>query len=175
MPSVVEAHFCTRIIALQSLSARGEKERIACKLPALPRSHLGPPYRYCDLVASGLRNSRRAARFSAVGSFQYFRIGPTLAEAIFVRIAVLRDDGGDPLRMCKGEPQPNRRSVVEYVDREALESDCLSKAVDGLGQVLKRVAESLAVRGIGEAEAWQIWGNHVVAVGQSRNETAKHV
>ena len=33
------------------------------------------PWRYCHLVASGVRKSRNAARFSAVGSFQYFWIG----------------------------------------------------------------------------------------------------
>ena len=30
------------------------------------------PYKYCDLDASGVRKSRKAARLADVGSFQYF-------------------------------------------------------------------------------------------------------
>src|SRR5215470_15165385 len=41
---------------------------------------------------------------------------PALAEPLLIRVAVLRDDRGDPLRMTRRETEPNRRAIVEDVD-----------------------------------------------------------
>src|SRR5205807_1970968 len=46
---------------------------------------------------------------------------PPLAEPFLVRIAILRNDHRDPVRMCQRKPQPYRRAVIENVNCEALQ------------------------------------------------------
>ena len=48
---------------------------------------------------------------------------PTLAETFFVGVAVLRDNGSDPLRMADGEPEACRRAVVKDVHCKPVEAD----------------------------------------------------
>ena len=48
--------------------------------------------------------------------------GPAVAETLLVGVAVLRNDGGYPLRMADGEPEACRRAVVEDVDRKPIRS-----------------------------------------------------
>src|SRR5207302_10507148 len=55
---------------------------------------------------------------------------PTLAQALFIGVAVLRDDSGDPLRMRQSQPKPHGRAVVEDVNRVAFETDSLCEGVD---------------------------------------------
>src|SRR5262249_10380012 len=100
---------------------------------------------------------------------------PTLAQTFFISIAVLRDDGGDPLGMEQREPKSHRSSIVEDVDRVPINTDGLYKPVDDFGQVFKAIAEVFAVRRVGKAEARKIGRHQMVAVSQGWNEIAKHV
>ena len=52
---------------------------------------------------------------------------PALTEALFVGIAILRNDGADAFGMVCREAQADRRAVIEDVDREAIESDSLGE------------------------------------------------
>jgi hypothetical protein len=87
----------------------------------------------------------------------------------------LRDDRCDALGVRQREPQANGSTVIKNIDRVAIESHRLSEAVDVFRQVLKRVAKGPAVGDIGEAEAREVRGNYMVAVGQKWNEIAEHV
>jgi hypothetical protein len=100
---------------------------------------------------------------------------PALAQALFIGIAILRDDGRDPLRVRQSKSEPYGRAVIEDINRVAFETHRLREAVNNLAQILKRVAKPLTVRRIREAEAQQIGCDHMEAVGQSRNEIAEHV
>ena len=100
---------------------------------------------------------------------------PAIAKPLFIGIAVLRDDGGDTLRVCQPQAESDRSAVIEDVDRKTLETNGLGKASDHLSQSFERVAELLPVGRIREAEARQIGRYHVVAIGERRNKVAKHV
>src|ERR1700741_4256106 len=94
---------------------------------------------------------------------------PTFAQNFFISVAILRNDGSDPLGMGQREPNPDRSSVVEDVDRVSIDTEGLCEPVDDLGQVLKAVAEPFAVRGIGKAKTREIGRHQMVAVSQGWN------
>src|SRR5689334_16090079 len=77
---------------------------------------------------------RRVLPISADGA-------PALAQPLLVGIAVLRDDGGDAIRMLCGDSKTGRRAVVENVEREALEADHFREAVNNAGDVIECVGE----------------------------------
>src|SRR6516162_2202956 len=58
---------------------------------------------------------------------------PALAQTFFISVAVLRNDGGDPLGMRQCEPKPYRSSIVEDVDRVSINTDGLCEPVDDPG------------------------------------------
>src|SRR5262245_17122270 len=71
---------------------------------------------------------------------------PAVAETFLVRVAVLRDDGGYPLRMADGKPEACWRAVVEDVHSKLTEVDYFGKAVDHAGDVVEGVAELFPCR-----------------------------
>jgi len=95
---------------------------------------------------------------------------PAFAEALFIRVSILRNDGGDALGMQQREPQSDRRAVIENVDGEALEANRLCEFGDDFRQVLKCVAKPLAVGCIGEAKTRQVGRDDMVAVGKRWNQ-----
>ena len=99
----------------------------------------------------------------------------SLGSGLLIGVAVLRDDGRDPLGMRQRQAEPHGRAVIEDVNRVAFEADSLCEGVDDLGQVLKRVAEPLAVGCIREAESREVGCDHMVTLGQGRNEVTEHV
>jgi len=97
---------------------------------------------------------------------------PSVAETLVIGIAILRDDRGDPVRMPDGEPEASGRAVIEHVDGVAVEADDVGEAVDRAGEPVEGGA---ALRCVGFAEAGQIGGDNVVAIGQQWDEIAEHV
>src|SRR2546425_7630785 len=93
----------------------------------------------------------------------------SLGSGLLIGVAVLRDDGRDPLGMRQRQAEPHGRAVIEDVNRVAFEADSLCEAVDDSGQVLKRIAEPFAVRRLRESEARQVGCDHTVAVRQGWN------
>src|SRR5215469_4491913 len=73
----------------------------------------------------------RAVRLARLLPVSLDRV-PTFAQTLLIRIAVLRDDSRDTLRVSQGEPEPHGRSVIEHINRVALEANRLNKAVDDL-------------------------------------------
>src|SRR5262249_58351362 len=81
----------------------------------------------------------------SVGVRRHFPVGsngvPAVAQPLFIGVTVLRDDRSDALGASHGEPEADRGAVVEDIDREALESDYLCKALDDAGDAVERIAE----------------------------------
>jgi hypothetical protein len=100
---------------------------------------------------------------------------PAVAEALDIRIAILRDDGGDALGVPHREAETSRRTIVEGIDGEAVESDYFSEAVDSPRDVVEGVAELGPVRHVRLAKPGQIGRNDMKSVRDLRNEIAEHV
>src|SRR5262249_51284758 len=100
---------------------------------------------------------------------------PTLAEAFVVGIAVLRDDGSDPLRVADGEPEACRRAVVKDVHCKPIEAEDLGKAIDYAGDVVESVTEVFSRRHIGLTEAGKVWRDNMKSVGEEWHQVAEHV
>src|SRR5262249_35106613 len=100
---------------------------------------------------------------------------PAVAEALDIRIAILRDDGGDPLGVPHRKAETSRRAIVEDIDGEAVEPDHFGEAVNDPRDVVEGVAELGPFRHVRLAKAGQIGRNHMKSVGELRNEIAEHV
>ena len=117
---------------------------------------------------------RRAVCFGRVLPVCADRI-PAVAEALEIRIAILRDDGGDALGVPHREAETSRRAIVEDIDGEAVKSDHFSEAANNPGDVIEGVAELGPFRHVRLAKPGQIGRNHMKPVGELRNEIAEHV
>src|SRR5262249_29286383 len=78
---------------------------------------------------------------------------PAVAQALQVGVAVLRNHGGDPLRMANGEAKTNWCAVVENIKCITVETDHLREPLDHLRQVLEAVFEAFSFGRFGEAKA----------------------
>src|SRR6266700_4336729 len=101
--------------------------------------------------------------------------GPAVAEALDIRIAILRDDGGDALGVPHREAETSRRAIVEDIDGEAVKSDHFSEAVNSPRDIVEGVVELGPFRHVRLAKPGQIGRNHMKSVGALRNEIAEHV
>lgn len=81
---------------------------------------------------------------------------PSLAEALFISVPILGDDGGDAFGMQQRNSQSHWCAVIENVDCKALQANCLREIGDYFGQVFKRVAKPLAVGSIGKAKTREV-------------------
>src|SRR6202012_1674770 len=102
------------------------------------------------------------------------RIPRLLAQAFFIGVAVLRDDGGDALRMRKGEAEAGGRAVIEDIDGVAREAEFFDEGVDGCRQRVEGVAVLPLRRYFGEAEAGKVGRDHAIARCEARHELAEH-
>src|SRR6266567_6156675 len=100
---------------------------------------------------------------------------PAVAEALDIRIAILRDDSGDALGVPHREAETSRGAIVEDIDGEAAKSDHFSEAVNSPRDVVEGVAELGPFRHVRLAKPGQIGRNHMKSVGELRNEIAEHV
>ena len=97
---------------------------------------------------------------------------PTVAQAFFVSVAVLRNDRRDPLRMLYCQSEAGRCAVIENIDGIAIKADDFGETVDDRSDPIEAVA---AVGPVGVPEAGQVRRNDVEAIGQERNEIAEHM
>ncbi len=121
------------------------------------------------------RKGRSLSRFAVLGSFQGADRVPEAFEALGIGVAVLHDDGRDPLGMGRGQAVADRRAVVLDVDGIALETELADEALDELCEVIEAVFERLDRRRVAAAEARIVRGDEVIAVGQQRDQLAEHV
>jgi hypothetical protein len=123
----------------------------------------------------GRRLRRALLGWPPTGSSSRPGRGPAVAQPFGVRVAVLGDDRGDAFGMPGGDPEPDRRAVVEHVQREAVEAEHFRQAIDGVGDVLERVVEVTSGGHVRLAEAGQVGSNEVKPVGEQRDQLAEHV
>jgi hypothetical protein len=97
---------------------------------------------------------------------------PAVAQSLLIGIPVLRDDRRDPVRMLYCVPEAGRRAVLEDKDGIATEADHLGEAVDHRCDLVEAIA---AARHVRVAESPQVWRDGVKAIGEERDEVAKHV
>jgi hypothetical protein len=100
---------------------------------------------------------------------------PAFAETFLVGVAVLRDDGSDPLRVAHGEPEACRRAIVKDVHCKPIEADDLGKAVHHAGDVIERVTEFFSWRHIGLAEPGKVRRDDMKSVSEERDQVTEHV
>jgi hypothetical protein len=74
-----------------------------------------------------------------------------------------------------GDPEPDRRAVVEHVEGEAVEAEHFRQAIDHVGDVLERVAEVTSCGHVRLAEAGQVRSDDVKPVSEQRDQFAEHV
>jgi hypothetical protein len=123
--------------------------------------------------------SEEGAKSFSIGWRRVLPVGadgvPALAQPLLVGVAVLGDDRGGAARMLRGDPEANRRAVVEVVDREAFQANDFREAVNDAGDVVECVGELGPRRHLRLAEAWQVGRDDVEAIGEERDEIPKHV
>src|SRR5437879_5764923 len=99
----------------------------------------------------------KGAQCGAIIVRRIFPVGldrtPAIAQTLFICIAVLRDQRGDPLRVAKGESEADRRTVVKNEKHIMGEAEDVGKTLDDLSQMIEFIAEAGSRRGVGEAEA----------------------
>ena len=100
---------------------------------------------------------------------------PAVAQALHIGVAVLGNDRGDTLRMFRCDPESGRRTIIEDIDREAVEADDLGEPVDHARDVVERIVEFVPSRHVRLPEAGQVGRDDVEAVGQQRDQVPEHV
>src|SRR5262249_60171889 len=94
---------------------------------------------------------------------------PAVAEALDIRVAILRDDSGDALGVVDREPEACRRAVIKNIHCESIEPDDFCKAFVQTSYVVECVTEFLSRRHVGLAEAGKVRRNDMKSVGEERN------
>jgi len=77
--------------------------------------------------------------------------------------------------MLHREPKPRRRPIVEDINGIARKSQRVDETSDDFGKLIETIGKCRAARCDCVAEPQQIGRNHPIAVGELRNEIAKHV
>ena len=77
--------------------------------------------------------------------------------------------------MGQRQAETDRGAVVEHVDGEPFQAECLGEAANHLSDVVEGVGEGVASGLLGHAEAGQVRGDDVVLAGQLRDQVAEHV
>src|SRR5260370_31389279 len=135
-------------------------------------------YSVSVLAAGGLRSEESAERVP-VRLRRVLPVGPDRAPAVaqtfLVGVAVLRDDGSDPLGVMDGEPEARRRAVVEDVHGKPVEAGDLGKAVDHAGDVVERVMEFFSSWHVGPTEPGKVRRDDMKPVREERDQVAEHV
>ena len=102
------------------------------------------------------------------------RLPEALHEADLIAVAVLGDDRRDRGRIVQGEPPAHRRAVVLHVHGVPGDAKVAQQARGQPGQRVEGVAELSGRRRVGQAEAQMVRSDHVIPVGQQRDQVAEH-
>src|SRR5262249_14395201 len=99
---------------------------------------------------------------------------PSIAEAFFIRIPVLRNDSRNSVRVSHRQTEAYRRAVIEYIECKAVDFERRRERLDRLGQSIERVRIFSFGRNFGKSETGEVRRDHPVAIGEAWNEFAKH-
>jgi hypothetical protein len=117
----------------------------------------------------------RGMRFAPVGPVGFERCPEFIVDAFVIGVAVLNHDGRHALRMGGGEAEADRCAVVLYVQGVLRCADRGGELVDHVGEVVEGIGEFIHRRHVALAEAWIVGCNHMIAVGQLRDQVAEHL
>src|SRR5262249_17638390 len=163
VPEQVELHFISvrpcEIKVVERIAVRRNRGRVGDAVGVLPDRCLGR-----KKGAEGC-----AVFFGRVLPVCADRV-PAVAEALDIRITILRDDGGDPLGVPHRKAETSRRAIVKDIDGEAVKSDHFSEAINSRRDVVEGVAELGPFRHVRLAKPGKVGRNHMKSVGELRNE-----
>jgi hypothetical protein len=100
---------------------------------------------------------------------------PEGAEALVIGIAVLHDQPGDALGALQRETPADRRAVVHDVHRVPADAEASQQPVHQRVDAVESVGEGGVGRYVALAEAGVVGRDDAVAVGECRDQVAKHV
>src|SRR5262249_19304477 len=167
----------TEEVELNFISA-GARQIEVVEILTIRRHHRFVRYPVRVLPARRLRSEEGAERLS-VCSRWVLPVRPdrtpAIAQTFLIGIAILRDDGHDPLGVVDGEPKTRRCAVVKDIDCEAVEADNLCEAFDHASDVIERVAEFFSRRHVGFTEPPKVCPDHIKPVRQQPDQITKHV
>lgn len=127
----------------------------------------------------GLEHKKRIAELGStlrriVGP-EIAKLAPEVPEPLHVCVAVLGDYRGDAVGAVQREPQANGSAVVENVNGEFRELQCVDEGADRCRDVLEGVFVLLLCGDFREPEARKIRGYHSVLAGKDRDEVSELV
>jgi DNA-binding CsgD family transcriptional regulator len=153
-----------QVVVVEAVAVRADPRRVRDAVRVLPDR--------------GLRLEHRADRFP-VGLRRVLPVGldgiPAGPQALLVRVAILGNDRGDALGVPGRDAESHWRTVVEHVEREAVEAEHLRPAIDDLREMVERVVEVTPRRHVRLAEPGQVWGDDMEPVGEQRDQLAELV
>lgn len=100
--------------------------------------------------------------------------GPARSQSLFVRVAVLRNDGADARGVSRCEAPAHRGAIVEHLHGVAIQPQLPRELSNGLGELVEGVVILPARGGFGEAKARQVGRNDAVPIRKHRDEIAVH-
>src|SRR5207247_2531491 len=100
---------------------------------------------------------------------------PERGEALTVGIAILADNGLDPLRMFDGQTKSHGSSIILDIETEAFELECIEGLFHDLFQMIEGIGEMLDTRTIAIAIPRIIWRNHMKVLAENGKQVAKHM
>src|SRR5580698_4731128 len=131
------------------------------------------------VLPAGRLGTQQSPQGVAIGRRRVFPIGadgvPTVAQSLLIRITVLRNDRGDPLRMPRSQSKTGGSPVIKYIDCEAVEPDGFGKSVDDARDVVEGIFELTGGWHIGLTETGEVRRYDVEAIGQQWNQIPEHV
>ncbi len=99
---------------------------------------------------------------------------PSFTKAYFVCVPILRNNGGDSLRVRHRQTETGRRSIIEHVNCIAVDLERLRESVDRERQSIEGVRIFSFRWHFCESETRKVWRDHAVVASQARNEFAEH-
>jgi hypothetical protein len=82
---------------------------------------------------------------------------------------ILDDERSNPFRMRERKSETDRTVIVLHKENVAPHIESAHERIHDLRQTVEGVGEGLRVRGAAMAEAWIVWRDQVVAVGEQRH------
>jgi hypothetical protein len=96
-------------------------------------------------------------------------------DAFCIRIGVLNDERRDALRVPGRKAKADGATEVLQIESVALEADALGEGLQHIGEMIEGVRKRVDARASAVAKAGIVRRNEVIAIGQPRDQIAKHM
>lgn len=128
-----------------------------------------------------LDSLQRKGRFILLPEFRCrmcpirFASFPFLAQAFFIAVAVLGDDGFYPFRMPERQTHPHRCTIVKDIHRKMIQTDSFHKSIHHMGQIVERIGLTLSGKALRLPKRGHVRSNQMILIGQFRYQVPEHV